>query len=135
MAYTLNQYYQASFIDSNAPRVIVYPNNTTAAQLLNHHNNGANVIRAADCLLSDDMRLPMPDALMNNIDAKIEALGCRAIVVGLDSYLALLDSVSVSVFMSELMSRLDNSILFRGDISLATVTVVKHLHSRSLLML
>lgn len=109
MAYTLNQYYQANFSNPNAPRVLVYPNNTTAAQLLNHHNNGANVIKVADCLPSVDTHLPMPHVLMNAVDAKIEALGCRAFVVGLDSYLALLDSDSVSVFMSELCRRLDNN--------------------------
>lgn len=111
MAYTLNRYYQANFSNPNVPRVIVYPNNTTAAQLLNHHRNGANVIKAADCIPSNDIHLPMPHLLMNAVDAKIQALGCRAVVVGLDSYLALLDLDSVSVFMTELCSRLDNNTL------------------------
>lgn len=108
-AYTLNRYYQAKFSNPNVPRVIVYPNNTTAAQLLNYHKNGSNVIKAADCLTSDDTHLPMPNVLMGAVDAKIQALDCRALVVGLDSYLALLDSDSVSIFMSELCSRLDNN--------------------------
>lgn len=109
MAYTLNQYYQVIFSNQTVPRVIVYPNNTTAAQLLNHHRNGSNVINAADCLTSKDTHLPMPNVLMGAIDAKIRASDCRALVVGLDSYLALLDSDSVSIFMSELCSRLDNN--------------------------
>lgn len=111
MAYTLNRYYQASFGNPHAPRVIIYPNNTIAAQLLNHHRNGANVIRAADCLLSDDTHLPMPNVLMNALDAKIQALCHRAVVVGLDAYLALLDAGSVTAFMSELRSRLDANML------------------------
>lgn len=111
MAYTLNRYYQANFSNPNVPRVIVYPNNTTAAQLLSHHRNGANVIRVSDCISSDDMYLPMPHVLMNAIDARIRALSCRAVVVGLDSYLALLDLDSVLVFMTELCSRLDHNTL------------------------
>jgi hypothetical protein len=109
MAYTLNRYYQASFSNPNAPRVIVYPNNTTAAQLLNHHKNEATVITVADCLSWDDTHLPMPNVLMSAVDVAIRAMECRAVVVGLDSYLALLDAESVSVFMSELCSRLDNN--------------------------
>lgn len=111
MAYTLNRYYQASFSNSNVPRVIVYPDNTTAAQLLNHHKNGENIIKAADCLSSSDTHLPMPNVLMCAIDVAIQALDRRAVVVGLDSYLALLDANSVIAFMSELRSRLDANTL------------------------
>lgn len=107
MTYTLNRYYQINFSNPNTPHVIVYPNNNTAAQLLNHHRNGENIIEAADCLPFDDTLLPMPNVLMGIIDAKIQELGCRALVVGLDSYLALLDAEGVSAFMSELRSRLD----------------------------
>ncbi len=53
----------------------------------------------------------MPNVLMSAVDAKIEALDCRAVVIGLDSYLALLDSDSVSVFMSEVCIRLDKNSL------------------------
>lgn len=109
MAYTLNRYYQVKFSNPNMPRVIVYPNKTIAAQLLNHHQNGANIIKAADCVPLNDTRLPMPHVLMNRIDARIQALNCRAVVVGLDAYLALLDPASVSVFMAELCGRLDNN--------------------------
>ena len=111
MAYTLNRYYDAVFSNPNAPRVIVYPNNTTAAQLLNRHKNGSNIIKAADCLPADDTHLPMPNLLMAAVDTKIQALGSRALVVGLDAYLALLDAESVTAFMSELRSRLDANAL------------------------
>lgn len=107
MAYTLNRYYNAEFSNPNAPRVIVYPNNTTAAQLLNHHRNASNIIKTSDCLPADDTHLPMPNLLMATVDTKIQALGSRALVVGLDAYLALLDAESVTAFMSELRSRLD----------------------------
>lgn len=111
MAYTLNRYYSAVFSNPNAPRVIVYPNNTTAAQLLNHHRYGENIIKAADCFLTDDTHLPMPNVLMSAVDAKIQAVGSRALVVGLDAYLALLDAEGVTAFMSELRSRLDANAL------------------------
>ncbi len=112
MAYTLNRYFQTSFSKPNAPRVIVYPNNTTAAQLLNRHRDqGATVIRVADCLSDNDTNLPMPNLLMSAVDAKIQVLTSRALVVGLDAYLALLDAEGITAFMSELRSRLDNNSL------------------------
>ncbi|MEG0505340.1 MAG: hypothetical protein RR547_11895, partial [Raoultibacter sp.] len=101
MAYTLNRYYQAVFSNPNAPRVIVYPNNTTAAQLLNHHKIGSNIIKVADCLSANDTHLLMPNVLMDT----------RAVVVGLDSYLSLLDVDGVTTFMFELRSRLDDDVL------------------------
>ena len=112
MAYTLNRYFQATFSKPNAPRVIVYPNNTTAAQVLNHHKSrGATVIKAADCLSDDNTHLPMPNVLMSAVDAKIQALTSRAMVVGLDAYLALLDAEGVTAFLSELRIRLDGNVL------------------------
>jgi hypothetical protein len=112
MAYTLNRYFQVTFSNPNAPRVIVYPNNTTAAQLLNHHKSqGATVVKVADCLSDNDTRLPMPNVLMSAVDAKIQVLNSRAIVVGLDSYLALLNAEDVTAFMTELRNRLDANTL------------------------
>lgn len=111
MAYAINRYLQLKFSNPNAPRVIIYPNNTVAAQLLNYHGNVANVIRVADCLSDDDMVLPMPNVLMSELDAKITALGCRAVVVGLDGYISLLNADAVITFMSELRNRLDKDAL------------------------
>lgn len=53
----------------------------------------------------------MPNVLMSAVDARIQAVGSRALVVGLDAYLALLDAESVTAFMSELRSRLDTNAL------------------------
>lgn len=112
MAHTLNRYFQAKFSNLNATRVIVYPNNTTAAQVMNHHKNqGSTVIKAADCLPDGCTSLPMPNILMNAVDARIQALNGRGLVVGLDAYLALLDAESVAVFMSGLRNRIDDNIL------------------------
>ena len=112
MAYTLNKYFQAAFSKPNAPRVIVYPNNTTAAQVLNHHKSrGSTVIKVADCLSDDNTHLPMPNVLMCAVDAKIQALTSRAVVVGLDAYLALLDAEGVTAFFSELRIRIDRNLL------------------------
>ncbi len=112
MAYTLNRYFQATFSKPNAPRVIVYPNNTTAAQVVNHHKGrGATVIKVADCLPDSGTSLPMPNALMSAVDSRIQALSGRALVVGLDAYLALLDAESATAFMSELRNRLDGKAL------------------------
>ena len=104
----MNKYLQLTFSNPNAPRVIVYPNNTTAAQLLNYHKEqGSKVVCVADCISDKDTFLPMPDAVMNVLDAKINALNGRVIVVGLDSYISLLSADGVAVFKSELRSRLD----------------------------
>jgi hypothetical protein len=111
MAYTLNRYFKATFRNPNAPRVIVYPNNITAAQLLNYHKSRATVINVSDCLSDNDTPLPMPNVLMSAVDAKIHALNGRAFVVGLDGYLALLDSEATTAFMSELRNRLDGNAL------------------------
>ena len=111
MAYTLNKYFQATFSNPNAPRVIVYPNNTVAAQLLNDHRKGENIVKIADCLPDNATRLPMPDTVMSVVDAKIQAIGNRAIVVGIDAYLALLNADGVTAFMSELRVRLDANAL------------------------
>lgn len=112
MAYTLNRYFKQTFSNLNAPRVIVYPNNTTAAQLLNYHKcQGSTVIKVTDCLSDDDARLPMPNVLMSAVDAKVGALNGRALVIGLDAYFAVLDTEGITVFISELRSRLDNNAL------------------------
>lgn len=112
MAYSLNSYYKLSFSNQNAPRVLVYPNNTTAANLLNHYNsNRASVIEVAGCIADDAARLPMPNALMSALDAKIRAVDGRAIVVGIDAYLSLLAEESVTAFMVELRNRIDGNSL------------------------
>jgi hypothetical protein len=112
MAYTLNRYFKLTFSNPNAPRIIVYPNNTTAAHLLNHHiEHGSTVIKVADCLSDDNASLPMPNALMSSVDARVQAVNSRALVVGIDAYLALLDADGVTAFMSELRSRLDGNTL------------------------
>ncbi len=108
MAYSLNGYINAA-LSQNTTRVIVYPNNTIAAQLFNHHKNGENVVKVSDCLCDDDMYLPMPNLMMRAVDAKIKELKMRALVVGIDSYLALLDTESAAAFMSELRNRLDKN--------------------------
>jgi len=112
MAYTLDKYFQAAFSKPNATRVIVYPNNTTAAQLLNYHKSQGSIeIKVADYLPDDDARLPMPNVLMSTVDAKIQALTSRAVVVGLDAYLALLDAEGVTALLSELRNRLDGNVI------------------------
>ena len=112
MAYTLNRYFQATFSNPNAPRVIVYPNNATAAQILNlQKSRGATVIKVAECLPDNGTSLLMPNMLMNAIDARVQELSGRALVIGLDAYLALLDTESVTAFMSELHNRLDDGVL------------------------
>lgn len=110
MAYTMNRYLQQTFSNPNAPRVIVYPNNTIASKLLNHHKNqGSMVVSVADCISSEVTSLPMPDAVMSALDAKINSLSCRAIILGLDAYISLLSTDAVAVFKSELRNRLDTN--------------------------
>ena len=112
MAYALNKYFQATFSKPNVPRVILYPNNSTAAQILNHHKDlGATVIKVVDCFHGSYTSLPMPNVLMRVVDDRIQASSSRSLVVGLDGYLALLDTESATAFMYELRNRLDDNTL------------------------
>jgi hypothetical protein len=108
VAYTKNGYQQLHFSNPNAPRVIVYPNNTTAAWLLNiHKGRGQAVVSVAECISEEDAFLPMPEAIMSILDSKINALNCRAVVIGIDAYISLLSADGAAVFKSELRNRLD----------------------------
>ncbi len=112
MAHTINRYFQVTFTNPNTPRVLVYPNKTTAAQLLNYHKaQGATVVEVAACIADNSISLPMPNLLMSAVDAKIQRADARALVVGLDAYLALLDTDGITAFMTELLRRLDANLL------------------------
>ena len=88
--------------------MIVYPNNTTAAQLMNHYRErGSVIIKVSDFISLS--HLPMPNILMSAIDNEIRTHINRAVIVGLDSYLSLLDSEGITVFLTELQSRLDDN--------------------------
>lgn len=109
MTYTLNGYFNISLRDPNAARVVVYPNDTIAAQLQNYHvGQGMTVIHAADCLAEGCTYLPMPDTVMRSLDAKIQTASGSVLVVGLDAYLALVDARGLQVFLAELRKRLDH---------------------------
>lgn len=109
LIYTLNDYCKLVFSNPGAPRVIVYSNNTVAAGLLNHHkSNGAEVVSVADCIAAGAIRLPMPDALMSNLDAIIQSRNGRIVVVGIDSYLSLLSADNMTAFFVALRGRIDD---------------------------
>jgi hypothetical protein len=110
MTHAFNRFCQ--FAVPTTPRIVRYPNNTTAAQLRNHLTyKGSVVIKVADCLADDAVQLPMPNSLLRAVDTKINALSSRAIVVGIDAYMALLDADNVTEFLSELRNRLDGNTL------------------------
>jgi hypothetical protein len=109
MAYTFNDYCKLKFSNPNAPRIIVYPNNTVAASLLNHHKSiGVAVVAVSDCIATDAISLPMPDMLLQNLDEKIQGQGKRVIVVGIDAYLSLLSESNVTAFLVALRGRIDD---------------------------
>ncbi len=113
MAYTLNAFSQLRLnTTSNVPCVLVYPNNTVAANLVNQlKGKGSMVMHIADCISDSAMCLPMPNVLMSAADAKIRMFDCRVTVVGVDVYLALLEPGNVTIFMEELRKRLDSGII------------------------
>lgn len=112
MLYTLDKYFAMTFSVPNAPRVIIYPDNDTAARVVNHHKSrGSVVIEVADCLTANSAILPMPNILLNAIDEKIKAQTRRSSVVGLDAYLLLLDAEGIRAFLSGLRLRLDENLL------------------------
>lgn len=112
MAYTLNEYTTAEFSNPNATRAIIYTNDDTAARLQNLQcGRGSVVIKVVECLPANCTYLPMPHLLMEAIDVAINRLNKRALVLGLDAYLALLDASAVGVFRTELQRRLDDNTL------------------------
>ena len=104
MERTLNEYCGLTFTNPNAPRIVVYPNNTIAARLLNHHGASVSV---ADCVAEDRLNLPMPETLLPELDRKIQERGGRVVVVGIDAYLSLLSDEKVTAFFTALRRRID----------------------------
>jgi hypothetical protein len=108
MAYALNDYCKLTFSNSDAPRIIVYPNNTVAAALLTYHKaSGAAVVSVADCIASGAVNLPMPDTLLLSLDEKIQCQSGRVAVVGIDAYLSLLSKDNATAFFVALRGRID----------------------------
>jgi hypothetical protein len=108
MEYTLNEYYQLSFSNPNATRIVVYPNNSIAASLLNHHRtNGAVVVSLYKCISDNAVSLPMPNAILSTFDDMIKKQSDRVAVVGIDSYLSLLSESNVTAFFVALRGQLD----------------------------
>lgn len=111
MGYTLNEFFQMPDM-VGAPRVLVYPNRTTAAHLVKHlKNKGATVIKLSDCLPQEFMYLPMPYRVMSMIDENIRTSNSRVLMLGLDAYLALLDEDGINSFMTGLQKRLDSGLM------------------------
>ncbi len=112
MPYELNAFFHFDNSNQSNTRVLVYPNQVVAAKLLNHvKERGAKEISVAECVPKDAPRLPMPNDLMAAIDKIILEQGSFFVVVGLDIYLALLETENIAVFMNELRKRLDEDIL------------------------
>lgn len=110
MTYTLNDYYQLAFSNPNVPRVVVYPNNTIAASLLNYYKSkDVAVVSLADCVPKEDIRLPMPDAILSKLDGEINKHSGRVAVVGIDAYLSLLSEGNVTAFFVALRGRIDDA--------------------------
>ena len=118
MRYTLNEYYPHA--NSTATRAEVYSDNITAANLLAYHmQNGAVELAVSDCISTNELRLPMPDALMQALDPKIAAANKRVIITGIDAYVMLLSKENTDVFMVALHKRIDtgklNAAFLMGD--------------------
>lgn len=112
MPYDLNAFFLFGDDNQCKSRVLVYPNQDIAAQLLNRvKERGAKALSVAECIPEDASRLPMPNILMDAIDNTIRNRGGYFVVVGLDVYLALLEAENIEVFMSELRKRLDEDTL------------------------
>ena len=112
MSYELNAFFHFDNRNQSNSRVLVYPNQDVAVRLLNYiKGRGAQEIFVAECIPKDASRLPMPHVLMNAIDQAARNQDGYFVVVGLDAYLALLETENIAVFMSELRKRLDKDAL------------------------
>lgn len=109
MEYTINEYVQLKLSNPTATRVEVYPNNQTAASLLNlHRDKNETVISVSNCLSDGTVTLPMPGALLAILDSKISTQSKRTVVVGIDAYLSLLSEQNVAAFFIALRGRIDD---------------------------
>jgi len=118
MAYTLNEYYQ--YCITTDTRIELYSDNDTAANLLAFHkDSGAKMVCISDHIPADTEVLPMPDSLLSELDKSVIAAGKRAVVVGIDSYLALLDENNISAFFVALHGRIEeqklNTVFLLGN--------------------
>lgn len=112
MSYDLNAFFHFNSRNQSASRVMVYPNQDIAAKLLNYVKGlGAQEVSVAECIPEGACRLPMPHVLMDAVDRAARNQGGYSAVVGLDAYLALLETENIAVFMSELRNRLDKNAL------------------------
>lgn len=112
MPYELNAFLHFDDRNQSTSRVLVYPNPDVAVKLLNRmKERGAEEISVAECIPKDASRLPMPHVLMDTIDKVMHNQGGYFAVVGLDVYLALLETENIAVFMAELRKRLDKDSL------------------------
>lgn len=112
MAYELNAFFDFDNRNQSNSRVLVYPNQVVAAKLLNRmKERGAEEISVAECIPQNASQLPMPHILMDTIDKEMRNQGSYFVVVGLDVYLALLETENIAVFMAELRKRLDEDAL------------------------
>ena len=114
MAYSLNDFYQLEFSNPTAPRVVVYPNNSVAANLLSHYKNKTNefaVIALSDCISAGADRLPMPNDVIPNLKDRISENLKRIVLVGIDSYLSLLSESNVVAFWVAVQGILDEEAL------------------------
>jgi len=110
MAYTLNQYYSLTFSNPNAPRIVVYPNNSVAASLLSHHKTpDVPIIALSDCVADGADKLPMPNDIIDELKRKILECNERASIVAIDSYLSLLDKTNIMAFWVAMQGILDSA--------------------------
>ena len=106
MPYTLNEYHKHR--ETNVPRIEIYSSNSAAASLLSKHKeSGCDVLPVSDCVPSDAVSLPMPNAVIAVMDSKIKAVNKRIAVTGIDAYLALLSIENVRLFFAALRTRID----------------------------
>ena len=118
MMYTLNEYYR--YCVTTDTRIEIYADKNTGANLLTFHmNNGAEMISISDHISADAEILPMPNSLLAELDKSVIATGKRVVVVGIDSYLALLDENNISAFFVALHGRIEeqklNAVFLLGN--------------------
>ena len=106
--HTINEYISSAY-SGNQTRIVVYPDNDTAFQLLTYHKkNDAIEISISECV-GDSVNLSMPDVVMRKMDEKILRTEQTTIITGIDSYLILLNNENISRFIIALRKRVDDS--------------------------
>lgn len=106
MDYTINEYQELE--NKPVTRIELYPNNDEASQLLSIHlRDGCRQLQIWELFGEGALRVPLPAKIISSIKEKVCITTEPTIVLGIDSYLDMLDEQNIQQFFLALRGFLD----------------------------